>query len=100
MIIFLKLIFGHALADYPLQQEFLAVGKAQGWPGIHRIYCLFWHSLIHAGFVLYITNNLYFAGFELIIHMIIDELKVRKITNYEVDQLLHIICKILYVVKI
>jgi hypothetical protein len=97
---FFLLLFGHALADYPLQQEFLAKGKCakSAWPGIKWYYVLFWHAMIHAGFVLVITNKIELALFELVAHMLIDHMKCIGKTNYEIDQSLHILCKILYVI--
>lgn len=93
-----KLLVGHAIADYPLQGDFLAKAKnhKSPIPGIPWVHGLFWHSLIHAGFVLFITQSINLALIELFIHMGIDYLKCNGNTNFNLDQTLHIICKLGY----
>ena len=93
--VFLLLLTVHWVADYPLQGEFLANAKQKG---PLRVYHLIAHSGIHAGAVLLVTGSIFIALFEWIAHTIIDELKVRGITNFAQDQALHILCKLLYVI--
>lgn len=92
--IFLLLLVGHWLADYPLQGDFLAKAKQDG---PLRVYHLIAHSGIHAGFVMIITGSWILSLTEWVTHTIIDELKVRGKTSFAVDQALHIFCKIIYV---
>ena len=60
-------LIGHALADFPLQGDFLAIGKERhgnlekltgtAWPRGMWAYCLTMHSLIHAGAVWFISGS-------------------------------------------
>ena len=92
------LIFGHVLADYPLQGEFLAKAKNRKTPlyGTPWYQALGAHSAIHAGFVGIITGSLLLAVFEFIAHCIIDDLKCFNHLSFNQDQILHIACKIFW----
>ena len=109
--LFLALVIGHALADYPLQGEFLAMGKnrhhaasipnaGRGSPSHIWVHCLTSHCLIHAGTVWIVTGLFYYAIAEFILHWIIDFLKCENMTSFTQDQLLHIFCKAIFVVLI
>lgn len=96
----------HALADYPLQGDFLARHKcrnykpAAGEAHIPRgmwVHCLVGHSLIHSGFVWIVSGSVFFALAELVLHTVIDFLKGEGKTNFHTDQFLHLLCKIAYV---
>lgn len=97
--IFLLLMVGHALADYPLQNDFLAKFKSYKvaspigtiWP-----YCLTAHALIHAGAVWAITGSSFLAAIEFVLHWFIDLGKCADLYNFHVDQALHTFCKLLY----
>ncbi len=103
-----KLIIGHAVADFVLQQKAMSIGKcrrskqdnklARKWPPYMWFYWLTAHSLVNAGVVWLITDSMLFAFVELILHWIIDHLKCEKLTNLHTDQLLHLTCKIMYAV--
>jgi hypothetical protein len=94
------LIAAHALADYPLQGPFLseaknrntAVGKVF-WP-----HALFAHSMIHGGFVLLLTGSIGLAMLEVVIHAVTDWLKCEGRISLNVDQGVHICCKVLWAV--
>lgn len=107
------LIAGHAIGDFALQNDFIAKGKNHLTPvyGVPWIIILLAHAWIHAGIVLYITNNLFIATCELLAHTFIDFMKTEnvfglyliihdeeKILKYSfaLDQILHILCKILW----
>lgn len=95
------LLGGHAIADYPLQGDFLAVGKgARAAPhfGVPWWHCLTAHAMIHGAFVAFLTGSLTLGLVEFVLHWIIDDLKCRKITGINADQALHICCKVAYVV--
>jgi Protein of unknown function (DUF3307) len=98
--IFFALIIGHAVADYPLQGDFLAKGKNRhtAFPGIHWLWCMTMHSLIHAGAVWLITGMWVLGLAEFIAHFIVDCLKCEKINNFNEDQLAHILYKITWAV--
>jgi hypothetical protein len=107
MLTFFWLLVGHALCDYPLQGDFLAKGKnhTNPLPGIPWYQCLFWHAMIHAGAVVFITQNVWLGCFELILHMMIDYTKCESSAEsdkeqkfeYNKDQFFHVVCKVLYV---
>ena len=107
LVVFFALLIAHALCDHPLQGEFLALHKSRhfrppGEAGSPTIwpYCLTVHSLIQAGGVWAVTGRPMFALIEFVLHWIIDYLKAEKITSLYVDQLLHVACKVGYVVAI
>jgi hypothetical protein len=96
------LLSAHCLCDYPLQGDFLSKGKNRRtnpfatWMPWYL--CLIAHAFIHAGAVLLITNSLLCAFGELILHSVIDYLKCSGKFNAVIDQLLHLTCKILWVI--
>jgi hypothetical protein len=103
--LFIALIIGHCLADFPLQGEYLALFKNRHhleddemtkhevvWP-----YVLSAHALIHMGTVWIITGSFILGAMEFALHWVIDYAKCEKWTNYHVDQALHVICKVLYI---
>jgi hypothetical protein len=102
------LMIGHALADYPLQGEYIALHKNRhhkAAPGEKEIpglwvHCLTAHSLIHAGFVWLITGRVVFGVMELVLHFLFDTLKCDRKTTLHTDQLLHLLCKSVYVLAI
>lgn len=92
------LVFGHMLADYPLQGDFLAKAKNQYEPisGMPWYQALGAHSAIHAGFVGVITGSLFLAICEFILHCRIDYYKCAGKISFNQDQALHIACKALW----
>lgn len=95
---FFLMVFAHALADYPLQGDFLARGKNRTAPipGIPWQHPLAAHSVIHGGFVGILTGNIWFGVAETIIHAITDDAKCRGKISYHTDQAIHIGCKALW----
>jgi hypothetical protein len=102
------LLIGHAAADYPLQGEFLALGKnhrnVPEWRHVKPesmrglwFHCLTAHSLIHAGVVWAISGVFALGVIEFVLHWILDFLKSAGLTNLHFDQLLHVLCKVAYV---
>lgn len=92
------LAFAHALADYPLQGDFLAQAKNRNtalgklfWP-----HALAAHSVIHGGFVLLLTGSLWMALGETLIHAATDWLKCENRISLHTDQAIHIGCKVLW----
>lgn len=98
--IFFWLLVGHALADFPLQGDFLARGKdhttefGRQWWHI----ALPAHAMIHAGAVALVTHSTSLGMVELFAHSFIDYLKCSNRITIERDQICHILCKIGYVV--
>jgi hypothetical protein len=104
--VFFALAIGHAVADFPLQGEYLATGK--NWRLLRRlqdparpeqiwIACMAAHCLIHAGAVWLITGSSLLAVIELALHWSIDVAKCSGKTRFNLDQALHILCKVGYV---
>lgn len=97
---FFWLMFGHALADYPLQGPFLSGMKRRAnlidgeamWA-----WGLIEHSFIHAGFVLLFTKSPLCAVMEFISHGLIDFAKCEGKITMKQDQALHVAFKLLYV---
>jgi hypothetical protein len=97
--LFFAMLCGHALADYPLQGDFLAKAKNHRAPvaGVPSWIALWAHSLIHGGVVMALTGMWQLGVLETIAHAAIDWAKCEGITNLEVDQLLHVLCKAAWV---
>ncbi len=97
--IFFWLIVGHAVADYPLQGDFLAKAKNHRAPlsGIPWKQALFWHAVIHGGAVAGITGSLPLGLAEVLSHASIDWLKCDGRIGFNADQLLHVGCKVAWV---
>ncbi|MDF1826262.1 MAG: DUF3307 domain-containing protein [Verrucomicrobiales bacterium] len=105
------LVIGHSFADFPLQGDFLSRGKNRNGkapqladgkanPKDLWIYLMTAHCLIHAGFVWIITGSLVFALAEFVLHWIIDALKCEGRTSFAMDQWLHVLTKVGFVVII
>lgn len=96
------LVVGHALADYPLQGEFLATAKdhktqvgRQLWP-----WALSFHATIHGGMVFVITGVPLLGVVETALHALIDWAKTHNYINFNVDQWLHLLCKVVWAVLV
>lgn len=98
--LFFALMIGHVLADYPLQGDFLAKAKnrCNPFPTIPWLPPLLSHAIIHGGFVWLITNNIWLGLLETICHTIIDDFKCAKKISFNIDQSLHLICKLVWVI--
>lgn len=92
------MLVGHALCDYPLQGDFLARGKnhKNPIPGIPFYQCLFAHALIHAGAVAAVTGSVALGVAEFIAHVAIDFGKCDGQYGLNVDQALHVGCKVIW----
>ena len=97
--LFALLIFGHAMADYPLQGDFLAKAKNRFAPlaGTPWYQALGAHAAIHAGSVGIITGSLFLSVCEFIAHCLIDDAKCAGRLTFNQDQALHIACKVLWI---
>lgn len=101
---FLTMLAWHALADYPLQGDFLARAKnrAMPIPGVPWWQALGAHALIHAAGVAYITGSAWLGAAEFVAHFLIDNAKCTgrfgsdPETAFNTDQTLHIACKVLW----
>lgn len=72
----------------------------------HKSYKMTWfywmltHGIVHGILVYFVVGNLWFGVIEVILHIIIDILKTEGKTTIHVDQLLHLITKVLYMIMI
>lgn len=90
------LIAGHALADYPLQGDFLAKGKSRfsPMPGVPWYQALGAHAAIHGAMVGLITGSIFLAALETAAHACIDDAKCAGRISFNQDQILHVVCKV------
>ncbi|MGA9771679.1 MAG: DUF3307 domain-containing protein [Blastocatellia bacterium] len=95
---FLKLLFGHCLADYPLQGDFLSKAKNHRQPitGVPWFQALFAHAVIQGGTVGFITGSVICGCVEFVLHSLIDYLKSDGRLSFNQDQAAHIACKFIY----
>lgn len=98
LALFAAFVVIHALADFPLQGDYLARQKSrkQAESSADWIVALSAHSVIHAGGVWLVSGSLAFAVAELILHGLIDFGKGEKKFGLAVDQILHLTCKLAY----
>lgn len=99
LALFFAFAIGHALADFPLQGEYLAREKVrqdadslQSWA-----IALSAHALIHGGAVWIISGSPLIGTLELVAHGLIDWRKGEGKFGLMTDQLLHLGCKAAYV---
>lgn len=106
LLVLFALAIGHAVADFPLQGEFLATCKNRRYlirlkdpnrPPSMWIVCMAAHCLIHAGAVWLITGSAVLAAIELGVHWLLDTAKCEGKTGFNFDQTMHIVCKAIYV---
>ncbi len=102
------LFCGHALCDFALQSEWVATNKNRHardklnaeqkkqfeviWPWLMGA-----HSLHHGLAVFLFTQNLTLGLLETASHFVIDFLKCEKVFGFHLDQILHLLCKIIWV---
>lgn len=93
---FALMVAAHALADYPLQGDFLAKAKNRTAPipGVPWWQALGAHAAIHGGFVGVITGFWWLGVAEAVAHFITDDLKCRGRLSFNQDQGVHIACKV------
>jgi hypothetical protein len=92
---FFLLLGWHALADYPLQGDFIAKAKSPftdlGKP-IWK-WVLPSHAFIHGVGVTIVTGSLVLGLLEVVCHGVIDYLKCAGKISFNTDQTLHVFCK-------
>lgn len=86
------LVAAHALADYPLQGDFLSKAKnrANPIPGVPWWQAMWAHSAIHGGAVALVTGIWWLGVLEAAVHFIIDDQKCTGKLSFNQDQFLHI----------
>lgn len=91
----IALIAGHALADYPLQGDFLSKAKNRyaPIPGVPFWQALGAHAAIHGAIVAFITGLWFLFFVEFVLHWVIDDAKCQGKISFNTDQALHLACK-------
>ncbi len=93
------LAMGHFLGDFGLQSDRMAQEKCRGKD--HTLPWQWWlmsHAAIHGLVVAVLTGVVWLGVAEWLAHMLIDDGKCRHRYSLGFDQLLHLICKVLWVV--
>jgi hypothetical protein len=85
------LLAAHALGDFALQNDYVAKAKASS------IVVMLSHSIIHGALTFYVTNSFILGLAETVLHAGIDTAKCRDLISFNVDQALHVACKLGYV---
>lgn len=93
------LVCAHALADYPLQGDFLARAKNRRdpLPGMPWYHALGAHAAIHAGFVALLTGSVWLGLAEFVAHAATDHAKCAGRIGFDTDQAIHVACKVAWV---
>ena len=94
----IALLAGHALADYPLQGDFLSKAKNRtaAIPGVPWWQALGAHVAIHGAFVALLTGIWWLFFAEAAIHWLTDDAKCRGKLTFNQDQAIHLVCKALW----
>lgn len=100
LALFAAFVVIHALADFPLQGDYLSRQKSRRRADSRSdwIVALIAHCVIQAGGVWLVSGSLAFAAAELILHSFIDLGKGEEKYGIVADQILHLIVKLAYVV--
>jgi hypothetical protein len=100
LALFFAFAIVHALADFPLQGDYLAREKQRRKAAGKRewLIALTSHSLIHAGGVWLVSGWVILGAAELVLHWLIDFGKGEGKYGYATDQALHLGCKVAYVI--
>lgn len=100
MILFLLIAF-HAICDYALQSEAVAINKnpLSNTPLQKHVPWYYWlaaHALQHGVAVAIITQSVWLGIAETVAHFVIDYGKCLGKYNIHVDQALHMVCKVVW----
>jgi hypothetical protein len=95
MMMAIALLAAHALADYPLQGDFLSKAKNRTAPipGVPWQQALGAHVVIHGAAVALITGVWWLFFAEAAIHWLTDDAKCRGKIDFNTDQGIHLACK-------
>lgn len=95
-MLLIALLMAHAFFDYAGQGDFMAKAKNRSAPipGVPWWQALAAHATIHGGAVALITGVWWLFILEATAHFLIDDAKCRGKISYNVDQIMHIQCKL------
>ena len=99
LALFFAFVVIHALADFPLQGDYIARQKSRTLSDSRSdwIVALVAHCVIHAGGVWLVSGSLALAGVEFLLHGVIDLGKGEEKFGIATDQIFHVLCKVAYV---
>ena len=99
LALFVAFVVMHALADFPLQTEYLARQKSRKRADSRSdwLVALSAHCVIQAGGVWLVSGSLAIATAEFLLHGLIDLGKGEGKFGIVADQSLHLCCKLAYV---
>jgi hypothetical protein len=97
--LFFAFLVLHTLADFPLQGDYLARQKVRKTASSQTdwLMALSAHSVLHAGGVWLLTGSLALGVTEFFLHWLIDLAKGEGKFGVLMDQSLHMLCKLAYV---
>lgn len=93
--VFFKLMAGHYLMDFGLQNDFIAKFKSPG-SAPFWIHVMIAHCMMQAIPVYFVTGNVGLAELEFVAHFFIDYNKCRGRLSFNHDQALHVVCKLVW----
>lgn len=96
--VFFLLMVGHAVVDYALQSAWLADTKRRAHNPDGWWMALGAHALMHGGAVTLVLGSPLLGFLESLAHFCIDFGRCEGKYSYKIDQLLHVFCKILWIV--
>lgn len=96
------LVACHALADFPFQSEAIAINKNRNaktdlQKHVPYYYWLGAHSLTHGLLVAFFTGSFILGALETVCHYVIDFMKCEGKFSIHVDQILHVLCKMVWI---
>ncbi|MES2661045.1 MAG: DUF3307 domain-containing protein [Verrucomicrobiota bacterium] len=97
--LFAAFLVMHALADFPLQGDYIAKQKARRQADSNSVWiiALTAHCIIHAGGVWLVSGSLALGCVEFVLHAMIDIGKGEEKFGLVADQTMHVACKLAYV---
>lgn len=100
LTLFFMLLCSHFVCDYPLQSEFIAVGKSplkSPHCGVPWYYIMAGHAFTHGAGVFIVTGSVWLGIAETAVHFLIDWNKCLGRFGIHADQALHVACKVAWV---
>lgn len=98
MLMLVELLGAHALFDFVLQGEFIALGKNRYKPTplVPWYHAMLAHVTLHGAAVAIITGIWWLFIVEAVIHFITDDLKCANKISTDTDQWIHLVCKFIW----
>ena len=94
----ISLIMAHFVGDFVLQNDRLAIEKCPGKDAtLSWQWWMLGHASCHGLIVMLLTSSAFLGLMEMTSHFYIDYLKCKAKFNLIVDQIIHILCKVLWV---